>query len=246
MPGGAAGVDASRDQETASGLYAYYFGERSLPLRERLLAMRARTLLGLATADLPTGRLLEIGPGHGFLAAESVRRGWGYEAIEANEAGAARLAAVGYDVQVGYVPPIPPLAQRPSLVLASHVIEHLDGAAHVLEFVRAMRDATGPGGRVCLAVPDFLDSPRLFWDVDYTHRWPSTARRLRQVIADAGLELLSETPLRCGSRSAVARAAAPLVHLPTPAPRRSPRLSELIYGARLFSLREIVLVAQAR
>jgi SAM-dependent methyltransferase len=188
--------------------------------------------------------MLEIGPGFGFVADDARGRGWRYEGVEANEHGAAALRERGHEVHVASAPPLPALDHPVDLVLASHVLEHLDSGDTVLTLLREIRGNLAPAGRVCLACPDAMAHPREFWNVDYTHRWPTTRRRLRQVLLDAQYRVVTETPLRAtvtGARSALA---APFAWIPLP-PLRFAKAHEHAYRARLFFLREIVIVAES-
>jgi SAM-dependent methyltransferase len=209
-----------------------------------LLRRRARVLLDLAARGASVGSLLEIGPGFGFVADEARQRGWRYAGVEANDRGAAALRERGYDIHLGAVPPLPSVHRPVDLVLASHVLEHLDSGDTVLELLGAIRAALAPGGRLCVACPDAMAHPRQFWNVDYTHRWPTTPRRLRQVLIDARYRVVLETPLRAtltGVRSALVT---PLAWMPLP-PGRLGQMHERAYRARLFFLREIVVVAES-
>ena len=43
-----------------------------------------------------------------------------------------------------------------------------------------------PGGVVFVVVPDYLKERTFFWDVDYTHNFVTTERRVRQLFNDHG------------------------------------------------------------
>lgn len=228
------------------GLYDYYFKTDQLPLRDKLLRRRARVLLDIVGEVAPVASLLEIGPGFGLVADEARRRGIAYEAVESNALGAGMLRERGYLVHEAMVPPVPPLELDPDVALASHLIEHLPGPAAVVELLVALREALPPGGHVCLAFPDYLDRPSLFWDVDYTHTWPSTPRRVRNALGDAGFAVVSETALRGGMRGLPRALGFLPAHLPAPSRRLPYGADDVIHRGRLFFLREFVTVAQRR
>jgi SAM-dependent methyltransferase len=239
---------ASREAAARAGdtHYDYYFAKGDLPLRERLLRRRARVLLGLAAKGMPAGSLLEVGPGVGFVADAATEQGWTYEAIEANRSAGEALAARGYRVHLGVVPPLPALDRPFDLALASHVIEHLPSGDSICELLSALRDGLSDTGRLCLAFPDYLDDDREFWDVDYTHRWPSTVRRVRQVLHDSGYTVVEEAPLRASLEGRAAWLALPPRIVPLRFLQGRSAISQAAYRARLFCLREIVVVAQPR
>ena len=45
------------------------------------------------------------------------------------------------------------------------------------------------GGVLFVVVPDYLKERTFFWDVDYTHNFVTTERRVRQLLYDGGFEL---------------------------------------------------------
>lgn len=46
------------------------------------------------------------------------------------------------------------------------------------------------GGQLVVCAPDFLRLGTVFWDADFTHTYPTTAERIRQLLAGIGLEHL--------------------------------------------------------
>jgi hypothetical protein len=54
------------------------------------------------------------------------------------------------------------------------------------EALRSLR----PGGLFFVVVPDYLKERTFFWDVDYTHNFVTTERRVRQLFNDGGFETL--------------------------------------------------------
>ena len=46
-----------------------------------------------------------------------------------------------------------------------------------------------PGGVFFVVVPDYLKERGFFWDIDYTHNFPTTERRVRQLLYDGGFEI---------------------------------------------------------
>jgi SAM-dependent methyltransferase len=149
---------------------------------------RARlALLGEYVA--PPGRLLEIGPGQGTLAALAVQMGWQYAAIEPSPILAEQLRQRGFDVTQAWTPPIDAADASCDVVYADQVLEHMPGLdaarALVAEALRVLR----PGGVFFVVVPDYLKERGFFWDVDYTHNFVTTERRVRQLLYDGGLDV---------------------------------------------------------
>jgi SAM-dependent methyltransferase len=149
---------------------------------------RARLALLMRYAK-PPGHLLEIGPGQGTLAALAVGAGWQYSAIEPSAILADRLRSEGFDVIQSWTPPIEAPSSSRDVVYADQVLEHMPGidAARSLtaEALRVLR----PGGVFFVVVPDYLKERGFFWDIDYTHNFVTTERRVRQLLYDGGFEI---------------------------------------------------------
>ena len=133
--------------------------------------------------------MLEIGPGTGSLAAGAVTAGWRYRAIEASETLVTTLRAKGLDVTFAWVPPIPADTGSCDVVYADQVLEHMSGIDAAREFVAESLRTLRPGGVCFIVVPDYLKERTFFWDVDYTHNFVTTERRVRQLLYDGGFEI---------------------------------------------------------
>jgi SAM-dependent methyltransferase len=149
-----------------------------------------RARLGLLARHIqPPARLLEIGPGQGTLAALAVEAGWQYSAIEPSAILAEQLRQQGLDVVQAWTPPIAAPDASRDVIYADQVLEHMSGidAARALtaEALRVLR----PGGVFFVVVPDYLKERGFFWDIDYTHNFVTTERRVRQLLYDGGFDI---------------------------------------------------------
>ena len=149
---------------------------------------RARLALLMRHAQ-PPGRLLEIGPGQGTLAALAVEAKWQYSAIEPSAILTAQLRQLGLEVIQAWTPPIAAPDASCDVVYADQVLEHMSGIDAAREFVAEARRALKPGGMLFIVVPDYLKERGFFWDVDYTHNFVTTERRVRQLLYDGGFDI---------------------------------------------------------
>ena len=196
---------------------------------------RARLGLLMRHIRLP-GRMLEIGPGHGTLAALAVQAGWDYSAIEPSEILVTQLRSRGFEVVHAWTPPIAAADASCEVVYCDQVLEHMSGidAARALtsEALRVLR----PGGVFFVVVPDYLKERGFFWDIDYTHNFVTTERRVKQLLYDGGFAV--EGVVRSiGSATGLSRdalaAAALLVNIPgLDALSRYTGTAELLYKVR--------------
>ena len=141
-----------------------------------------------------TPRVLEIGPGDGYIAEHAARRGCDYVAIEGSASVAEPLQDRGIAVHLGYVPPLPAGIDGDfGVCVMLHVIEHMPGPGVAAELIDALRQRLRPTGVLAIACPDYGAWGSRFYDCDYTHSYPMTRRRLRQLLQDQGMEVLQET-----------------------------------------------------
>lgn len=174
----------------ARGFY-HWFSRRRLTrfgaARRRRIERSRLALLHRHVA--PPGDFLEVGPGDGSLAAAAVTAGWRYRGVEASPELAARLRARQLSVTEAWAPPLPAADDSCDVVYADQVLEHMSGIDAAREFVAESMRALRPGGVSLLVVPDYLKERAFFWDVDYTHNFVTTERRVRQLLHDGGFHV---------------------------------------------------------
>ena len=147
--------------------------------------------LGLLHRYQPApGDLFEIGPGHGTLAEQAVSAGWRYTAIEASPILINVLREKGLRVIEAFTPPIPIPDGSADVVYADQVLEHMSGIDAARQFTAEALRALRSGGIFFVVVPDYLKERTFFWDVDYTHNFVTTERRVRQLFNDSGFDIL--------------------------------------------------------
>jgi SAM-dependent methyltransferase len=175
-----------------AGTFYRWFSDRQKELTSFGRARRGRTersRLGLLMRFARPGQMLEIGPGHGTLALGAIEAGWRYRAIEASAILIDELRQKGLEVTEGWAPPIPAPDASADVVYADQVLEHMSGIDAAREFVAEARRVLRPGGTFFVVVPDYLKERTFFWDVDYTHNFVTTERRVTQLLYDGGFDL---------------------------------------------------------
>lgn len=159
----------------------------------RRARIEAHRLAALHRHRTPPGDFLEIGPGHGTLAHAAVAAGWRYRGVEPSPVLAPLLAAQGLSIIRAWTPPFPVTDACCDVLWADQVLEHMNGAAEARAFVSEVRRVLRPGGIAMVVVPDYAKERWFFWDIDYTHNYVTTERRMRQLLADGGLEVVELT-----------------------------------------------------
>jgi SAM-dependent methyltransferase len=194
----------------------------------------------------PPGDVLEIGPGQGSLALAAVAAGWTYRAVEASPVLIDLLRQRGLDVLPGWAPPIPVPDASADVVYADQVLEHMSGIDAARELVSEALRVLRPGGVFFVVVPDYLKERGFFWDVDYTHNFVTTERRVRQLLYDGGFDLaqvVRSIGAATGVRRDVLAAAALFTNLPgLDTLSRYTRTEDLLFRVRknLFETLEFV------
>lgn len=160
---------------------------------QALEAVRQERILDWIQACLPAGeavRALEVGIGIGLFARACQRRGWAYTGVDRNEKMALELGKE-LPVCIGEVPPLPETLEPGTFDLAysSFVFEHLRDGTHGFEFARELGRALKPGGVLTLVVPDALSLGLEFWNLDYTHRYPTAQRNVSQILLECGVRI---------------------------------------------------------
>jgi SAM-dependent methyltransferase len=232
------------DAEGRDDRYAYYFDSDRPAAVDRLIDRKHRILYRLVRRASRMRHVLELGPGEGRFALLASSGGSSYTAVEASRVGAARLRAAGYSIIDAAVPPLPEGLGRYDCIYASHLVEHLHTADEVRTVLREARSRLTPDGVIALVFPDARWMGFEFWDADYTHHWPSTERRVRQVAVDAGLEVVSGTRICLTQTGRRARLLAWAVRLYPYALLASlfPRAKEFLYRGKLLFSFDVVMI----
>jgi len=203
-----------------AGTFYRWFSDRQKELTTFGRARRGRTersRLALLMRFARLGEMLEIGPGHGTLALGAIAEGWRYRAIEASPILIEELRQKGLEVTEGWAPPINAPDSSADVVYADQVLEHMPGIDAARDFVAEARRVLRPEGFFFVVVPDYLKERTFFWDVDYTHNFVTTERRVRQLLYDGGFELravVRSIGAATGFRRDVLAAAAMFANIP--------------------------------
>ena len=234
------------------GTFYRWFSERRLTKygsarRDRI--ERSRLAL-LARHRPPPGDLLEIGPGQGSLAAGAIAAGWSYRGIEASPALAEVLRTQGLEIVEAWAPPVAAVDASCDVFYADQVLEHMSGIDAAREFVAEAWRALRPGGVAFIVVPDYLKERTFFWDVDYTHNFVTTERRVRQLLYDGGFEV-EQVVRSIGAATGVGRdalaAGALLVNIPgIDAVSRYTHTEELLFRVRKNLFETLTFIARKK
>lgn len=163
------------------------------PLVRKAEGYRQERILALVESDLKTNlniRVLEAGVGNGLFASACKRRDWCYTGVDRNGK-ICEVLGKDYHIIKGTCPPLPAELERSSFDFgySSFVLEHLSDGLEAFEFVSEFYRVLKPGGVFCLVVPNALSLGMEFWNLDYTHRYPTARRNVTQILLEAGFNV---------------------------------------------------------
>lgn len=169
--------------------YSEYFIERKpTSFGEHVIKWWHKRMLKIAgklIPELPAKTLLELGPGHGFIADICKSTGLSYCGHEMNVAQANFLKAQGHDVTPATIPPIPP-GKPVQVMWLSHILEHAISYREAREMLLACYDRLDPAGYVVIIAPDIHHWKTDFWSLDWSHGFPTSLNRVQQLLHDTG------------------------------------------------------------
>jgi SAM-dependent methyltransferase len=204
------------------------------------------TLQRVAQVVAPLERVVEIGPGRGAFRIACQQRGLAYTAVDANLGLLQDLEAAAR--VCSFVPPLPLRDGICDAVVANHVLEHAAGLPQAQALLADMVRIVRPGGCVAITSPDLLWVGNYFWDCDYSHNFPTSARRLYQLFLDQGLAIAhleyTHNHLTGWKGQLVGRAARLVPYRLFGAQPTSRLYSDQIYKARLTFARAVLIIGR--
>jgi SAM-dependent methyltransferase len=154
----------------------------------------ARRVLDAIGAHAPSGRLLDIGCGHGLLLDEARTCGYEVEGLELSEQAAAHARSLGLTVHANTVDQ---LDSTYNVIVLADVLEHLDDPVAAIDHCARLLE---PGGVLCLVTPDPGSRTARFagaswWGFLPAHTFLLPRQTLRELLEKRGLDIQGDVPL---------------------------------------------------
>jgi hypothetical protein len=161
--------------------------------------------LALKQSKSQPKRVLEIGPGHGYFAEHCRSRGLNYEFCDTSAAVVAKMSALGFHGHLGLVHELGDVLGKYDLIWMSHVLEHSPTWLSAREMIDAGRKHLTDQGFLVVVSPDILSWRHEFWNVDWSHGYPTSIRNVVQLCSDVGFNEINAFHHRNGSKNLITR-----------------------------------------
>lgn len=134
--------------------------------------------------------ILEIGGGRGYFAEACIKRGWNYCTIEKSIVITESLQKRGLKAINASIPPIPINGKMFDLIHADQVIEHLNNHDEAIFLVQECWRVLKPSGILSIVCPNILSQKFYFYEIDYSHSYPTSKYRLEWLLKDYDFQIL--------------------------------------------------------
>lgn len=170
--------------------YNHYANRSRNKFGEKVKKNFARKLFDMVEQRLKNNkRILEIGPGDGYIADLAIHKGYDYIGLEGSQGVYEKLKQQNYNVIKTFVPPLPSSIGKFDVCYLLHMIEHLNSIKDASELISQIYKCLNINGRIVIATPDYLKWDKDFFNCDYTHNLPFTVKRLSQLLLNEKFEI---------------------------------------------------------
>ncbi len=169
-----------------------FFARKDVSVVSRVISRRLHCKLGdLLRREIGSekGSVLEIGSGMGVFA-EIIKNALGMEYIgyEPNGKMSEHLRKRGFKIKEFCVPPLRERTESQEAIVLLQVIEHMPSVNEAVGVLTECFRVLKPGGVIFMTCPDFMEWGKDFYNLDYTHRFPTTELNVSQILQDVGFD----------------------------------------------------------
>jgi SAM-dependent methyltransferase len=140
--------------------------------------------------------VLEVGPGGGRVSVQLISKGFKYVSIEPTKSMAFATQQrikkyISSDFKLeNYSERLPAvntsLLDRFDAVFLIHVLEHAANPYEGHQWLSSIEKTLRPGGYLFLLCPDYTSYKADFYNVDWSHSFPTTVSNTKEIVCDAG------------------------------------------------------------
>jgi hypothetical protein len=196
------------EEQVSGDLYSDYMRREPHPRNAVFIRKWHGKLLGIAIKNRQSQpqSILEIGPGHGYLADHCRSLGIRYEFCDTSPAVVASMESQGFKGYLGLVDQVAAQLGKYDMVWMSHVLEHSPTWLDARKMIETARNLLNDEGQAVIVSPDIMNWRREFWNVDWSHGYPTSIRNVSQMCSDVGLTRIIAQHHRNGSTQLLTRA----------------------------------------
>jgi len=175
----------------------FYHNPHPVPMQKLLIEFNCsllNTLLGkLHKKNGESINILEIGPGKGYFY-EAVKRSKSDISYSALDSNLLMLESLGISsTYLSQLPELPKFSKKFDIVYAAFVIEHLKSGKEIYEVISKIKGSINNDGLIVFLFPDCLKQKMEFWNMDYTHMYPTTKRNVAMAFYENGINDINLT-----------------------------------------------------
>lgn len=187
--------------EKDEGLYNVFLNNGHSTKQEKMLVQYnlnvVRSLLKRSQiANKKSVELLELGVGKGYFAQaclisnQTVKTKIHYNAFDRNSDMLKNLKNFDKNIETykGSLPDISIPKKKFDIVYCAFVVEHLKGGLELFELISNLKKILNKNGIIVFFTPNALSQKFEFYNIDYTHQYPTTARNVTMAFADCGIK----------------------------------------------------------
>jgi SAM-dependent methyltransferase len=160
-------------------------------------------LIRVTDLEITACDVLEIGCGTGTLARKITERGFrSYSAFEPNSmlASMTRENVSGAKVLEVALPNVPSgFNSSYDLIIGVHVIEHAKNGYEAREWIASIKPLLKTNGLLVIISPEISDYKGFFWEIDWSHCFPTSKENLKQLAIDLEYEIVLARSFKLGS-----------------------------------------------
>lgn len=182
------------------GLYNIFLNNSHTSWQEKLLIHFNQNVIEYALKDFDNGKkktidVLELGVGKGYFAQacrlynEKNTKKIKYHAFDRNIDMLKNLSKIDPQIEThrGELPGLSIKNKKYDIVYCAFVVEHLKNGLEAYELINNIKKHLNDGGLIVFFTPNALSQRFEFYNIDYTHTFPTTSRNVTMAFNDCNI-----------------------------------------------------------
>lgn len=192
---------------TKDELYNVFLNNSHTTKQEKILIRYnlsvVNSIVGRVKSSKKKIDLLELGVGKGYFAQacreynETSETEIKYSAFDRNKEMLRQLTKSDKTIKTysGELPKLIIKNKKFDIIYCAFVVEHLKNGLEVYDLINNMKKLLNDGGLIVLFTPNALSQKFEFYNIDYTHQYPTTARNVTMAFRDCSIDDVKVTKI---------------------------------------------------